>query len=83
LTNNRIINVYPNPASSSVIISINQLTNCNSQLTIADCTGKIISYFDNVSSSSEIDISFYPAGMYFITIQVKDQVETVKFMKIN
>jgi len=82
-TNNSIINVYPNPATSSVFISINQLTNCNSQLTIADCTGKIITSFENVSSSSEIDISFYPVGMYFITIRVNDEIETVKFMKIN
>lgn len=69
------INIFPNPASSDITISINQLEKVN--LNITDITGKTLDSFSPVFGRLEIDISDYSSGMYFFNF-VKDNVRTTK-----
>ncbi len=86
LITNNSITVYPNPANDKLNIEIgtgNQElgTKTNSAIVITDVTGKIISSSEIKTSTTQINISNYAVGMYFITVTVDGIQFTEKFIK--
>ncbi len=75
--------IYPNPSIENIIISLsnNILSNHHSPLTITDLSGKIISELNISSSETEIDISNYTSGIYFVKILIDNKQLTGKFIK--
>ncbi|MBK7035653.1 MAG: T9SS type A sorting domain-containing protein [Bacteroidetes bacterium] len=75
--------IYPNPSTEKITISLSSsiLTTPHSPLTITDLSGKIIAQLNISSSETEIDISNYPTGIYFINIISSDNFFTEKFIK--
>lgn len=69
--------VYPNPVENTLFI--NNIQNI-SNITIYDTTGKKINAYNN--PSSEIEVSNYVQGVYFIKITTSDSiVHNIKFIK--
>jgi hypothetical protein len=76
------INVYPNPTSGFIQVKINDFNSQDVKLMIMNASGKIIYDYQlkpNYNNTFSIDISDYPAGIYYATIKnnKKDFVEKI------
>jgi hypothetical protein len=75
-----VISIYPNPASDKVVIEL-PVFNEVSSVSIFDHTGRIVLQQDCVSSVFEIDISQLANGMYFIRLDINEELMIKKLMK--
>ena len=76
------IQLYPNPTNGKFTLFINNHVS-NTEVTIADITGKIISSSNYYSSSIELDLTNQSNGTYFIKVQTGDQISTHKIQVIK
>jgi hypothetical protein len=67
-----LLNIYPNPANEELHIEI-----CDTRYEIYDVYGRNVSNLKSQISNQKIDISYLPAGVYFIKIENT----TYKFVK--
>jgi hypothetical protein len=74
--------LYPNPASSQVIIEANKIIE-NPKVTIFNSIGKLITtnLFSTNTSLYKIDVSRLPNGFYFIYLQTHEGGASWKFLK--
>jgi len=59
--------LYPNPANHLVTIQTNELENKN-RIIVSDLVGKVVQDIDADSYSTQIDVSNYKKGVYFVTV---------------
>jgi hypothetical protein len=71
--------IYPNPTSSFVTISTEQLDSFN--LKIADLNGKVMMIKDYSGMENNVDISSFATGIYFFEIKSGNKSETIKILK--
>ena len=66
------IKIYPNPARNKMILSIDNQFNINSSsyISICDISGKNILQIEIKISESEIDVSEFASGIYFVNVIV-------------
>ena len=66
------ISIYPNPANDKIILSINTQFNINSSsnITICDLSGKNILQMIIKSGETEIDVSEFINGFYFVKVVI-------------
>ncbi|KQT23937.1 hypothetical protein ASG22_07885 [Chryseobacterium sp. Leaf405] len=75
--NKRKLSVYPNPFRD--VLSISEIEKVTS-VTISDVSGRAVRTIDN--PSKEINLSFLNAGLYLVTLKMKDGTQfTVKAIK--
>ena len=60
--------LYPNPATESVTIKLENSVEQNQSLSIIDITGKLVSQIDVSNTSTRIDVSKLRKGVYFVTL---------------
>ncbi|MFI5172856.1 MAG: T9SS type A sorting domain-containing protein [Chitinophagales bacterium] len=67
--------IYPNPSAENITISLNNLalTTHNCPLTITDLSGKTLSEINIKSPETEIDVSDYASGIYFVRIIIEGE----------
>jgi len=77
--NSNEVSVYPNPSTG--LVTINSTKNI-STITVTNLLGQIILAQPAPLSSGvrQIDLSNYPAGMYFVTVKSGDETETSKIV---
>ena len=76
------IQVYPNPATSLVTIRCSEaLKDKPLNLVVTDMMGRKMLSENNVSSSSTIDVSQWPSGVYFMRLEQDGQRFGRKLMK--
>ena len=80
------LTLFPNPASDQLTITLNLSpfeVGCGmtSLFFITNITGQIISEFNITEPITEIDISNYPAGLYFIKTNLNGEEQIKKFIK--
>ncbi|WP_299335457.1 T9SS type A sorting domain-containing protein [uncultured Psychroserpens sp.] len=76
---NRLFSVYPNPASSELVIKSVSMLN---RITIVDFNGRVLKQISVTDSRSvTINVSEFLSGIYFLDIEGKDQRQSVKFLK--
>jgi len=81
ITNNSFT-LYPNPATNKLTITINSLiTHYSSFIIVTDLSGRTIYQSSINAQSTELDISNYAAGMYFIKVGDGAIFNTEKFVK--
>lgn len=77
-----LVQVYPNPASTSVSISMQIKDQSNVSISLTDLTGKEISSKNygqlNGSSIVTINTNAAPAGVYFVNVKMDDAVTQKK-----
>jgi hypothetical protein len=75
--------IYPNPASSTLTIDLSGLPTQNelSTIEVLDLSGTTILRILADSKKISIDISTYPAGIYFVRMKMPDSVFMGKFCK--
>ncbi len=75
---NNTLSVFPNPASSSVSVELNE----NSKIEIIDITGKLVYSANNAQAGMHtIDVNAFAKGTYAIRISNQASVQTAKFIK--
>ncbi|WP_319502690.1 LamG-like jellyroll fold domain-containing protein [uncultured Draconibacterium sp.] len=75
------IDMYPNPATNNVNVRFSQIPESGAQLLFLDINGKQLQNRQVQSTLETIDISSYPAGLYFIKTIVGDFIKTNKLIK--
>jgi|GEM_PF-3124465 hypothetical protein len=77
LSNNNAINIYPNPAQNNFTIE----TSSNEKQTVSvfDITGKLV-LSQTINGKTNIDISNFTNGVYFIQVQTNTNVITKKII---
>jgi hypothetical protein len=71
------IYIFPNPATESVTIETPQ----NTIIEILNLPGQVIKSVHAVSNKTNIDISSFPDGIYFVKLKTESGVEVKKFIK--
>jgi hypothetical protein len=81
--NGSSVNVYPNPTTGPVQISIGNDVVGASSIKIFDVTGKVISRVDNLNGLEEVsvDLSSAPAGIYIGMLRSESKAHTFKILK--
>ena len=72
--------IYPNPTSNTIIVEYQQYTGAE-KITIFDIMGKPLLNYELSGVMSNIDMSAFPSGIYFIKIITKDHVFVKKLIK--
>lgn len=74
----REVSVYPNPAKQTVNVSIPSLSGKEQvAISIIDMTGKVVSTTSIVGNNTQLDLSGFNKGLYFINLNI-DGVSTSK-----
>ncbi len=79
-----IQNVYPNPTTNSISISLN-CTSPNLYYEVLNANGEFLASqqaIENGATSVRIDFSAYPAGAYFVRVGCGNEIKTYKVVKI-
>ncbi len=74
-----IVNVYPNPFVYGVYVSLND--RAPEQISVINGYGKLLKQIKHCDKHNYIDLSQYPAGIYFIKIQTAEDVVVQKVIK--
>ena len=77
--NNNLM-IYPNPATTTINISLNYLKNEEAYYTIYDCTGKQVRHFSSSSRENTLDRGDLPNGIYFVNVLVGNKLLTKKII---
>ena len=77
---NNTIKLYPNPVSN--VLNIENTTNTSiSKVTIYSISGALVKEINSENSIQSIPVSELQAGLYFVKIQMNDEVKNFKFIK--
>jgi len=69
--------IYPNPANDYITVE----TNLKSEIEIFNIQGKLIKSMNTNGDKTNIDISDFSSGMYFVKLKSEKNIEVKKFMK--
>jgi hypothetical protein len=74
-----IFNVYPIPATND--ITIESMLQTKAIFEICNLQGQVVTAFTPNSNKTNIDISSFPCGMYFISLKTEKGITVEKFVK--
>jgi DNA-binding beta-propeller fold protein YncE len=79
-----VIKIYPNPASSSVIIDMSMTQPGNAELYITDLSGKLI-YSKEISGqrTNTVSLTDFAEGIYMLQVRYADRVRNTKLVVIH
>lgn len=80
LATNSAMTIYPNPATTTINISLSELKNNQAHFTMYDATGKRVKSFSSFAAENSIDRDDLPSGIYFITVLIGDKQLTKKIV---
>ena len=73
--------MYPNPAQNEVTISFgNGTISGKINISVTDINGKILFHKNVQGTNYKIDVSNFPAGMYFVKINIDESVKELKLI---
>ncbi|MFN7912207.1 MAG: T9SS type A sorting domain-containing protein [Bacteroidota bacterium] len=78
--------IYPNPTNGDVTLVVNAIVDVNSNITITDVTGKVVSnvlnnqFLNKGENEVKISTTNLTNGVYFVTINTSIGKETVKLI---
>ncbi len=77
---NNLISLYPNPVSNSLNID-NRTNEVISNIAIYSINGMLVKQVPNATNTTSIPVSELQTGMYFVKMEVGNQVMNYKFIK--
>ena len=72
--------LYPNPATSEVTISVKDYEGQHSRLEVLTLSGQVVDQFEIHNSKFTIDITSLPAGAYFLRLTSEDSTAVRKLI---
>jgi hypothetical protein len=82
LNTNESLFLYPNPVLSEFTVSTLNPDFTIQQLHIYDVTGKLLLSTQNQSTSTQINMTPFSQGIYFVKITINNQTITKKILKL-
>ncbi|MGD0710850.1 MAG: T9SS type A sorting domain-containing protein [Bacteroidales bacterium] len=79
VNNDNVFKVYPNPTSEN--ITIENISQTQAIIEISNLQGQLIKTFTTNSNKTNVDISAFPCGMYFISMKTEKGIAVEKFVK--
>ena len=78
------LNVFPNPTQDKVVVSLSNVKDDEpTAVLVTDEAGKTIYSAKNLQQQSQIDMSNYQVGVYFVKVSIGKDVLVYKIMKIQ
>lgn len=74
-------NIYPNPTSDVLFVETKQLAEVS--IVVSNTHGKTLLETTSTDHLTEIDLSEFGVGAYFIQLKEKEKTEMKKFIKLN
>jgi len=74
--------IYPNPASSYVSVSLKDPTEVGSLLSVYNVTGQVVMAERITQQSFQLNVSGLAAGLYYIQLGNSDGQQALKFVKL-
>ena len=81
-----LLNLYPNPSKHIVNLEIALKNIADIKITVYNTLGQqlYINKTNNILNKTEsIDINHFTNGVYYLELEIKQQIEILKFIKIN
>lgn len=79
---NNIMNIFQNSTTGNITIEVaQQPTPKNMGINICDIQGQLIKSFTTSSNRTNMDISGFSTGMYFLKVKTEKEIITKKFFK--
>jgi hypothetical protein len=75
-----LLNIYPNPSSTQITIEANMPLN-HGLLKIFSLNGHELNHYQITKPKMNIDISYFPAGVYFVRFSSENEVRMFKLVK--
>ena len=69
LADNVSVNVFPNPATDKVIVSVKGIVPVGLNVTLTTITGNILLQYSLPDNNNTLPVEQYPAGMYYLILQ--------------
>ena len=76
-TDENTIQVYPNPTESTLTIEVRQCA----AIEILNIQGRLLKTFITTSNKTNIDVSAFTSGMYFVEVKTEKGIVAKKFIK--
>jgi photosystem II stability/assembly factor-like uncharacterized protein len=76
--NSWFVEMYPNPVQSMLVVNFLEPFPTNPQLKLFNCYGARVLQKQITSTRTAIDLSHFPAGVYFVRIEIYDEIVTRK-----
>jgi len=78
-----MVTIFPNPNKGFFTIRFLQERKVSADFTILNFNGQVLMKGELPSSSTEIDISSFPAGTYIVKIKAEEITESWKIIKLD
>ena len=72
------VKVYPNPASDVLYVEFGSVNNAEARLRILDITGRVVYNAANLNDKGEIGLQGFDTGVYFLSIEIENEVSIHK-----
>ena len=80
--NNKInASIYPNPATSEIVILVGEENLLNASYRLQDSFGKLLVERKIISKESKLSLESVPSASYFIQVLLDNQIKTFKIIK--
>jgi hypothetical protein len=80
---NKVLNIYPNPASNYLVINNENKSNSKQKVYIYNCLGSIVKKINADSFNTSVNISNLSPGVYFCALFINDKKVSSKKLLIN
>ena len=81
------VNVFPNPTTGTANIQLELKSQSDVRFFVTDRMGKVVQSFNRTYASGmvqeQVDLRDASEGMYYLTIQIGEDAETIKLVKMN
>ncbi len=79
------VTIYPNPATNTITIENPKIVGSSSRqeavIEISNMQGQVVKTLASTSSKTNIDVSTFPSGVYFVKVKTEIGIEVKKFIK--
>jgi hypothetical protein len=77
------VSIFPNPSNEVVFVKFKDDYRTIKNIKVHSLSGQLLVQNNGVISETSIDISSLPNGMYILTIQAENSIQSFKIVKTN
>lgn len=76
--------LFPNPSTGKITIGHNHvMETAMLRISVHDANGTLVGLFQNIGTGEQFDVSNLPVGIYNVTIETENHIETERFVRMQ